>query len=363
LMPDNKKHHYVPKFYLRNFSLKNGEKNIGIFNIPNKKFISSGAIKNQAYKDYFYGKDGNAEKALGFIESKSSKIIREIVNTKLLPVKRPESYQMLLLFLVILNARTIHAEERLNDSINNLFKHVLSEVSEEFNEELKDESLRIGLENAVHLAIKTAALVAPITFDLDCKLICNKTQSSFITSDNPVVLYNQFLESRRPGFNNIGFVTKGLKILFPLSPSYCLVFFDGDVYKVGEKNTMEVEIKSSADVESMNRLQYINAQKNLYFNGSVSSAYLTKLISSSLKYRGVSKVELREISNTVKSKKRHILLHQKLTEERCGLQLSFVKVLKKAKKIQIDPNSPVIYRNERVARLERTLDRLQPNRG
>lgn len=350
-MPDNKRHHFVPKFYLRNFSINDNQKTVGIFHIPNNKFIASGGIKHQACKDYYYGK-GGAEKALDFIESNSSIVINRIINTQEIPIKNSGDNQMLLLFLVILDARTTYAEERLNAGIDKMFKYVLAKVYAGYDEEVKDKSIRIGIKDAVQVSIRNAAFVAPITFDLDCKLICNESPHSFIASDNPVVLYNQYLEQRRPEHNNIGFVTKGLEIFVPISPQHCLVFFDGDVYKVGEKNNIKVNIKDLADVESINRLQYINAQQNLYFNESVTNDYLRRLTASSARYRGNSEVELQVNEDDPK----RILLYEKLTEERCDLQLSFIKVLKKAKRTKINFSATVIYRNEKVEALEKVLE-------
>ena len=52
-MKDNTNQHYVPQYYLKNFSK---EKSIHIYDIKTKKsFINS--IKNTAYKKFFYNVD------------------------------------------------------------------------------------------------------------------------------------------------------------------------------------------------------------------------------------------------------------------------------------------------------------------
>jgi hypothetical protein len=120
------------------------------------------------------------------------------------------------------------------------------------------------------MALNEAALCLPITFDLCFKLVINKTKEPFITSDHPVVLYNQFLEPRKKYGNNTGLACKGLEIFLPISPRHLLIFFDPDVYKVENKSNVSVDITADADVKALNLLQCISADKNLYFNEEIS---------------------------------------------------------------------------------------------
>ena len=75
-MPQNKKQHYVPQFYLRRYS-KDG-KSINIWNISNEKKIESANLKNQCYRNYFYGKDKAFEESLSYIEGQAARILHTI---------------------------------------------------------------------------------------------------------------------------------------------------------------------------------------------------------------------------------------------------------------------------------------------
>jgi len=75
-MPDNKKHHFVPRFYLKLFS--ENRKSINIFNLSSRKLIKNGCLKDQCYQDYFYGKDNKTEKDLSDIENEVSVFIKDI---------------------------------------------------------------------------------------------------------------------------------------------------------------------------------------------------------------------------------------------------------------------------------------------
>jgi hypothetical protein len=56
---EKKKNHYVPQFYLRNFSLD--KKSIGMYHLPSRKHIQTASIANVVCRDYLYGKTKEIE--------------------------------------------------------------------------------------------------------------------------------------------------------------------------------------------------------------------------------------------------------------------------------------------------------------
>jgi len=231
-MPEKKKQHFVPRFYLKNFSLNSSGKALSIFNLSNSKFIPDGNLKDQAYKNYFYGRDLNIENALSELEGIAAKIIRDIIDWNSVANFSREDRYYLLEFVVFLSERTVCMVNQLNESADKFIKAIIS----------KDPGIPIGINEGnfsltqpTQFALYRAAISLPVMFDLSYKLIINQTKIPFITSDHPVVLYNQFLEDQKvPGGNN-GLASKGLQIFLPLSPYHLIVFFDHDVYKIGEK--------------------------------------------------------------------------------------------------------------------------------
>jgi len=80
IMTTKKNQHFVPKFYLRNFSYEMNNKEIGIYNINTGFSYNKAPIKGQAYKSYFYGKDNDVEDKLSKAEGFTSFIFKKIRN-------------------------------------------------------------------------------------------------------------------------------------------------------------------------------------------------------------------------------------------------------------------------------------------
>src|SRR5439155_750653 len=62
-MATNKNQHFVPRCYLRPFTLDSGGLAITLLNIDRMKFVEGAPVKHQCSGDYFYGEDLALEKA------------------------------------------------------------------------------------------------------------------------------------------------------------------------------------------------------------------------------------------------------------------------------------------------------------
>ncbi len=191
-MPEKKKQHYIPQFYLRLFSSDSGQKTINLYNILSKKLIKDATIKNQAYIDYFYGKDLIFEKLLNDIETNASKIVYDIVNDKHLPKHNSDEWYRILAFTLIMHSRTKFASEEIIDMKQKTSDKIraLHNGDDRINKEnfIREEAVLLNME------INLGAI--DIAYDLVCKLILNETDIPFITSDHPVIFYNQYMEQK-----------------------------------------------------------------------------------------------------------------------------------------------------------------------
>ena len=269
-MPKNKRQHFVPQFYLRRFS--KDQKSINIWNIKRQIKICNANLKNQCYGDYFYGQDPVVEKTLSTIEANAAQVFRSIGGTSTVPSPRSAEHQFLVIYILMQHARTLRMADELNEMTDNLAKH-LAKGSKEL-EGIDLDSVRVGLEEPARSALSTATACYPLLFDLAYKVLVNGTNTEFVTSDNPVVFYNQLMSFRSDG-SNTGFATKGLQIFLPIDPHHMILLYDVNVYSVGIEKNNAVYINRSRDVEQLNMLQFCSASENVYFqDGSLDMAIL-----------------------------------------------------------------------------------------
>ena len=110
--------------------------------------------------------------------------------------------------------------------------------------------------------------LAPLAVDLRAHLFINTTLREFITSDDPVVLHNQYCQGIT-GEGVKGWNCRGLQAFWPISPRKLIVLYDRDVYVVPESSSGSRVSKLSHefDVAQLPSFQILNAHHNVYFAG------------------------------------------------------------------------------------------------
>lgn len=342
-MTNKKKQHYVPRFYLKKFSIKDQGTHIGLYNKHSKKFIQHGSLKSQAYENYFYGENGELEEYLSQIEGHVATSMDLLIKTVKLPNRRSADYHHLWIYTFLQASRTKSSSQ----SITNLLNTTLKEAMK-YDDTVKDytSSIRFELENAPAQSLSTTIKGLHLTEDLRCKALLNSTDLPFITSDNPVVKYNQFLEKRKKPGGKTGLVAKGLQVFYPITPRITLVFYDSKVYKIGRNQINEVPLTNKTDIHQLNLLQYLNCESNVYFNDRLSQDKLIQIVESGNKYlreEPMTYSEFPERKNPDGTTS--ILSHMYEEDIDCNLQVSFIQERKKARKYQLS-NWAVELRNE-----------------
>lgn len=279
--------HYVPKFYLRNFS--DSEKAIASFNITNAKYIENASIRNMCQKNNFYGADNRVEDFFSEdIEGKAASIIKQIIQTSVIP-REMEDYVHLLMFILVTEARNI----KMNDSVNNM-ADFLSKAAISKNPEFKDidlHSFKVNLDNGILMMIKAAIEMTPIISDLEAVVITENSNSrKFLASDNPVIRYNHFYLSRNyPGGFGLG--TRGLMLFFPLSHEKCLLLYDNKVYNIPQLQKNELILNRARDIDVINQLIYLNSYNNIFAHQKIKESYLQGIHRNNLSVPKMSDIE------------------------------------------------------------------------
>lgn len=261
-MAENKKQHYVPKFYLKNFATESSQRAINILNIKSERVITGAKLASQCCQNYFYGKDLALERGLGVLEGQTSLIFQDIIDNSSMP-RVAEQRTLLAIYLVLQRMRTVVAMRRSDEMLDGFLKIFLQE-------EFSAESLagvKARFTDGPIFNTVLAFMLAPILFDLGLVLLVNSRDIEFVTSDNPVVHANRFCELRFPGHGE-GMSTSGLMVILPLTPQLTVMLYDKGVYELRNNKNGSIHRLTDADVLKFNELQTLNALENIYFSAA-----------------------------------------------------------------------------------------------
>ncbi|MCY1236246.1 hypothetical protein D9M72_488920 [compost metagenome] len=177
---------------------------------------------------------------------------------------------------------------------------------------------------SVHLSIKAYKTLA----DLEARLLMAPPACEFITSDMPVVFYNQ-LFAYRPRADAASPGWLGFQLFFPIAPRLTLMLFDPHVYSVAphSPNKGFIQLTSSRDVDQLNGLQIASAEENVYFHDrSMGVERLHRLFG---KFRAA---EPDVDAAAMKDGEKSGLIAVQIGGIRTKLELTFMKIKTRAKK-------------------------------
>jgi hypothetical protein len=256
-MGDAKSHHYVPQFYLRRFS--DDGRSIRLLNKSSNRIIEGAPIKGQCAVDNFHGWHDEVEGALSGIESASAASIDRVLRSCELPVRNSEDYLSLLVFIALQSGRT-----RQQAVINNKYTDFFYKEILKGRADLKGFDLdKVVIEDRYPVALPLVTSMKAFHFleTLESTLLLAGDRIGFVTSDDPVVLYNSGRAS--VWWEGVtGLDSAGLQVFLPLSRGACLYLYDPAVY-VTATNTSSRKV-CVADVLKLNALTILNSDRNIF---------------------------------------------------------------------------------------------------
>lgn len=240
-MAESKKQHYVPQFYLRNFS-KDG-KTIGCGYVDAEKplVIENAPIKSQAAEDYFYTKDTRLETAFSRIEDSAREIIHKIVTSEGALSCKEKDY--LKQFICFQRLRTPFLANHFESEMNKMFNHFNGTEDGEKRVELQGKQIFV-------LSTLPDALKSMRRYKL--LLLDNQTDIPFITSPEPAAFFNPY-KSKRKQFIG-GVETYGGMFFYPLSAKKGVLLYDRRAYRVKSKPCASCSL---SDVSNLNAQIFI----------------------------------------------------------------------------------------------------------
>lgn len=350
-MAQNKKHHYVPRFYLKRFS--NDAKSINLYNVPHNKKVLAANLKNQCYRNYFYGKDAEVESALGEVEGKAADLMRLIDKSRFPPPPVSEWHLILVVYILLQYGRTAYSADTLNEIYDKTWKHVYGPKAK--TEGIDLSNVQVGIKDVGRYSIGLTAKHYPLLLDLEYRLLINSSGVEFVTSDNPVVFYNQLFTFRKFG-SNTGLLSKGLEIFSPISPTDALLLFDPAVYGVGNNKSPIVNVTSPRDVYELNTLLICSADENIYFLDKELD--VDALHRKAARFRRSRKSNLDVFPGRESKDEVHELIASSREDIRTNLTLSFLRLRTSARRWRDGfrklPQQPAV-----VLRDRRTYDHWQ----
>lgn len=248
----------------------NDGKAINQFNIKREQFRRV-AISDIAQKRYFFGKN-EIEKAIGPLENTFKAIIDEIKIKEKIPLVNSREMLYLLLFATVFHTQNLKSKDKVNEATDEIIDIKLKEYleSEGINKEITD--WKVTYDGGFPMAQIGGMHGYSLILDLKIKLIKNNKGTPFITSDNPVVLYNLSM-IKEMEFSRTGLQSPGLMIFIPIGENICLLFYDSEVYKLPDKEIIETE---ETDIDQINKLQLLNANHNIFFE-NCSNDYIKSI--------------------------------------------------------------------------------------
>lgn len=200
--------------------------------------------------------------------------------------------------------------------------------------------------------------------DLNPILFMNFTERDFITSDNPIVLYNSFFNNPEghflyPPSGTNGLQSPGLQIFWPLDTKHMLVLYDKNFYNFDVTLNGCVKIYLEVDLDALNSLQFFNCSDNILF-ADCSQEENIRLLHS--KYEGLIDREYRSI-DTIKRTKSNgqeseiVITYTKDIDY--GLTLSFMHFNMHARAIDIARDFGIVdFVDQHFEEEEEQFDRL-----
>jgi hypothetical protein len=245
--------HYVPRFYLKNFSFKKEKGHlVNCFDkVLLKKFtvdIRKIGCEKQFY-DTSFDTEQVIEKRLGQHESKFNVVCDKIIKTEDLESLSEEERKTTAFLIASQWLRTREQREIIQDGIKQLTERLSKEkLSASLENRLKkaatDESVKM-----MHLqTINETPEYVEILLDMKWVLLKNKTDSPYWTSDNPVTLYNPMNLSP---YGNLGLVCRGIQLFFPLNSTVSICLCDPTSYVFPQR----YEVKDIQNIIFQNHLQ------------------------------------------------------------------------------------------------------------
>ena len=236
-------------------------------------------------------------------------------------ILQPKEFQFLYTFIGTQMMRTKASAKRAKELSDNILKELNQLYQETYPNLIITNDIKPQIASLKHAASMTLALL-----DLRYKILeITVPDTFFLTSDNPVSVFNTFLY--RNNIYNQGPALVGAIVFMPISPVKGVLLYDSQVYKIGTRKSNAYQIRQKSDVESLNLLTCLNAYNELLFNpNNLPYFCFSNLVERVSKLRNIERKKRQQVYIS-ETETIPVYIPQKSIKT----ELSFVKVLDKAR--------------------------------
>lgn len=256
-MQITKNQHYVPRFYMKPFSIVKNEGTkkekvlISFYQFKDNLFRDYIPTTSVCSEDFFYDEDGKIENKLAQKEGKWGSAISKINHNERLDASEISDVREFVAFQI---SRTKAMLDHNQDMATTMMADIVSTENTSWDKSVVKEVVKRQVEKEITPEYNLSLVkdVLPTIDDLKMSVLENKTEIAFFTSDVPVIIVNP-LGVHRAGLADIGTV-----IFFPTSQRKMVMLYDSRFYgKITE------EIQDSECVDVFNKYQYISADERI----------------------------------------------------------------------------------------------------
>lgn len=278
-----KRHHYIPQFFLKKFSVDG--QNVWLFDRYKKEYRNQStrkiASENKFYTCEVKGKEENLEDLLSKVEGFAKPILEKLTSKQEITMQAKADFAM---FASIMKVRVPDFKKKTEEAGEKMYKKInkimfsndghIEQMLIEQNIKLSKKKLKDLIDFArdgrryyvefpanywLGMMLKLSLEVARLFIDMDWKVFHFDKKYALITSDNPVVLVPP--DDYDPNsIYGVGLITRGARKIFSLAPNTCLIITD-----LNKNPTIQhVNIKDKDVFRSINYVTAGNSDRFVY---------------------------------------------------------------------------------------------------
>lgn len=293
-MASKKNQHFLPQYFFKYFS--SNKKTINLILRKTGKIINNASIKGQCSKNNFYGEE-KIENLFSKIEGEHGRILRRVLALKSFQdfknyvndydpdiqndIEINPDILTLLQVVLFQRSRTEYEAKKSNESFAKMYKEIFLshlEAKEEVELLQYKEKFDISINEtaSVLMLVELAFESTPAILDMGIYILKNKTDTEYIFSDSPVVLYNKAYKDIK-GHGVLGLQSPGLLVFFPISPDTCLLLVDEQKYQGELLGNHYFHVTNKFDIDNINKLQLHHSLNAIYFSDNLPEKYIKKI--------------------------------------------------------------------------------------